>query len=79
MCGVGWCGVDNVLIDPSLLVGNIGLEIGLLYQGNSFINTSIYFLVKIVKIIRLVAIVVVRMIPLGISSNTKTRGDSKKT
>ena len=28
---------------------------------------------------RLVAIVVVRMIPLGISSNTKTRGDSKKT
>ena len=79
MCGVGRCGVDNVVIDPSLLVGNIGLEIGLLYQGNSCINTSIYFLVKIVKIITLVAIVVVRMIPLGISSNTKTRGDSKKT
>ena len=95
MCGVGRCGVDNVVIDPSLLVGNIGLEIGLLYQGNSCINTSIYFLVKIVKIIslnqnqtpalssssssRLVSIVVVRMIPLGISSNTKTRGDSKKT
>ncbi len=40
-----------IVIDPSLLVGNIGLEIGLLYQGNSCINTSIYFLVKIVKII----------------------------
>ena len=47
MCGVGRCGVDNVVIDPSLLVGNIGLEIGLLYQGNSCINTSIYFFVKI--------------------------------
>ena len=39
------------VIDPSLLVGKIGLEIGLLYQGNSCINTSIYFLVKIVKIV----------------------------
>ena len=38
-----WSRTNNVVIDPSLLVGNIGLEIGLLYQGNSCINTSIYF------------------------------------